>query len=78
MTAHRVVATRLIVDPHTKRTITAPAHILAPPRIKQSDINRYGSFTAARDELSRRAATKHEPNTPAIVAGRGTGDTGNV
>lgn len=70
----RPVATRIITDPHSGRTICAPAHLLAPPRIKQSDINRYGSFNAARDELFRRAATKHEPNTPAIVAGRGTGE----
>lgn len=62
------------VCPHTGKTIAGPAHLFAPPRIKQSDINRYGSFTAARDALSRRAATKHEPNTPAIVAGRGNGE----
>lgn len=64
------------VCPHTGKTIAGPAHLFAPPRIKQSDINRYGSFQAARDELSRRAATstQHEPNTPAIVAGRGNGE----
>lgn len=80
MNAPRIVATRLIVDPHTKRTITAPAHILAPPRIKQSDITRYGSFQAARDAVSRRAATQdaHTSTTPADVAGRGNGDAGNV
>lgn len=77
MTPHRVVATRLIVDPHTKRTITAPAHILAPPRIKQSDITRYGSFRAARDAVSRRVATQdaHTSTTPADVAGRGNGES---
>lgn len=73
MTPPRVVATRLIVDPHTKRTITAPAHILAPPRIKQSDITRYGSFQAARDAVSRRlAAPADGTTTPAIEASAGS------
>lgn len=73
MTTHRVVATRLIVDPHTKRTISAPAHILAPPRIKQSDITRYGSFQAARDAVSRRlAAPADGTTTPAIEASAGS------
>lgn len=58
MTPYRVVATRLIVDPHNGRTICAPAHILAPPRVKQSDITRYGSFDAAREALTRAASTK--------------------
>lgn len=73
MTPHRVVATRLIVDPRTKRTISAPAHILAPPRIKQSDITRYGSFQAARDAVSRRlAAPADGTTTPAIEASAGS------
>ena len=51
MTPYRVVATRLIVDPHNGRTITAPAHILAPPRITASDVARFGSLEAAKREL---------------------------
>ncbi|MDT0507506.1 hypothetical protein [Novosphingobium sp. MMS21-SN21R] len=37
--------------PHTGKWITGPAHLFAPPRVKQSDIARYGSFEAARDAM---------------------------
>lgn len=39
------------VCPHTGRTISGFAHQFAPPRIKASDVARYGSVEAAKREL---------------------------
>lgn len=45
------IATRVVTDPHTGKTIAGPAHLFAPPRITASDVARYGSFDAAKREI---------------------------
>lgn len=73
MNAPRQVATVRRQCPNTGNWITAPAAWFAPPRIKQSDITRYGSFQAARDAVSRRlAAPADGTTTPAIEASAGS------
>lgn len=42
------IATRLVVDNLTGKTIRAPAHWLAPPRITATDVREHGSLAAAR------------------------------
>ena len=44
------IATRRIVHPNGKVT-NAPAHFAAPPRIRASDITRYGGLDAAKREI---------------------------
>lgn len=45
----RPIATKVIIDPHTGNTITAPAHLVARERITATDVRLHGSFAAARD-----------------------------
>lgn len=45
----RPVSTKVITDPRTGNTITAPAHLVARPRITASDVRQHGSFEAARE-----------------------------
>lgn len=59
------------------KTITGPAHWFGLPRIKASDITRHGSLDAARDELSRRAASvppERAPTSNIAVEARGGKD----
>lgn len=44
-------ATRLIHDPQTGQIIRVPARLMAPQRIRQSDVERWGSFQRAKAEL---------------------------
>lgn len=56
-----------LIDQLTGKAIRAPARMIRP--MASDDAEFWELFH------SRRAATKHEPNTPAIVAnGRGTGE----
>lgn len=41
------IATRLVKCPHSGALIRVPAHFLAPPRLRASDISRHGSLEAA-------------------------------
>lgn len=34
-----------------KPTVSGPAHLFAPPRIKQSDVDRYKGFENAKREI---------------------------
>lgn len=43
------IATKVITDPRTGNKITAPAHLVARPRITASDVRQHGSFAAARE-----------------------------
>lgn len=54
----RPVATRIITDPHSGRTICAPAHLLAPPRVKASDVAKFGGYMEAREALWGRKDSK--------------------
>lgn len=45
----RPISTKVITDPHTGNTITAPAHLVARERITASDVRQHGSFAAARE-----------------------------
>lgn len=43
------IATAILKDNQTGRTITVPAHMVAKERITATDIAKHGSFKAARD-----------------------------
>lgn len=47
----RAISTRLITCPRTGALIRVPAHYLAPPRLRASDVRRLGGLDKAKAEL---------------------------